>query len=135
LPGVNYAKGMGNLTRVDLLMRLLGNPQESFRSVVIAGTKGKGSVAAMIGSILKEAGHTTGLYTSPHLHTFRERIRINGEMIPPADMVRLVEQLQPVVSKIKSLEEPSLLPSTYELATAVAFLHFREKGIEVAVLE
>jgi dihydrofolate synthase/folylpolyglutamate synthase len=116
-------------------MRLLGTPQSSFKSVVIAGTKGKGSVAAMIESALREAGHVTGLYTSPHLHTFRERIRVGGEMISPEDMVRIVEELKPVVDKIKALEEPSLLPTTYELATAIAFLYFKEKGVEVAVLE
>src|SRR5438876_8840379 len=111
LPGITYALEMDGLTRVDLLMRLLGRPQSSFRSIVIAGTKGKGSVAAMMDSALREAGYATGLYTSPHLHTFRERIRVNGEMIPVADMVRIVEEIKPIVDKIKALGSPRLLPT------------------------
>src|SRR5437867_2800551 len=95
LPGITYALEMDGLTRVDLLMRLLGKPQSSFRGIVIAGTKGKGSVAAMMESALREAGYVTGLYTSPHLHTFRERIRVNGEMIPPDEMARIVEHIKP----------------------------------------
>ena len=135
-PGVNYALNLDNLTRVELLMRLLGNPERSFKSVVIAGTKGKGSVAAMLDSILREAGHVTGLYTSPHLHTFRERIRVGGEMIPPGEMARIVEEtVVPTVDKIKALDEPTLLPTYYEVATAIAFLYFQERGVQIAVLE
>src|SRR5690242_15112734 len=114
-PGTNYAENMDNLTRPDLLLRLLGNPQDAFRSVVIAGTKGKGSTAAMIEQILREAGVVTGLYTSPHLETYRERIRVSGELISPADTARLVEQMQPVVEHIRSWGVESLLPTTYEL--------------------
>jgi dihydrofolate synthase / folylpolyglutamate synthase len=135
VPGINYALNMDELTRVDMLMRLLGNPQSSFQSVVIAGTKGKGSVAAMVESALRTAGHKTGLYTSPHLHTFRERIRVGGEMISPDDMGRIVERIKAVVEKVEALGEPTLVPTTYELATAIAFLYFQEKGVEIAVLE
>src|SRR5205814_7495178 len=135
VPGANYALNSDGLARVQLLMRLLGSPQSSFKSVVIAGTKGKGSVAAMMSSVLHEAGHVTGLYTSPHLHTFRERIQVDGEMISPEDMARIVEEIKTSVEKIRSLGEPSLLPSYYELATAIAFVYFRERGVEIAVLE
>jgi dihydrofolate synthase/folylpolyglutamate synthase len=135
LPGVNYTGDSAGLARVHLLMRLLGSPETSFKSVVIAGTKGKGSVAAMLGSILHEAGYTTGLYTSPHLHTFRERIQVGGEMISPEDMARIVEQIKPAVERIQALEEPTFLPTYYELATAIAFLYFRERGVAIAVLE
>lgn len=135
VPGITYTQGMEGLTRVDLLMRLLGNPYTVFKSIVIAGTKGKGSVAAMIDAALREAGYVTGLYTSPHLHTFRERIRVGGEMIPAADMARIVEEIKPAVDKIKALDEPTLLPTTYELATAICFKYFKEKDVEVAVLE
>ena len=135
VPGINYALEMDGLTRVDLLMRLMGSPQSAFKSVVIAGTKGKGSVAAMMDAALREGGYVTGLYTSPHLHTFRERIRVGGEMIPPADMARIVEAIQPAVEKIKALEVPSLLPTTYELATAIAFTFFKEREVDIAVLE
>jgi dihydrofolate synthase / folylpolyglutamate synthase len=134
--GVNYAANLEGLTRVDLLMRLLHDPHERFKSVIVAGTKGKGSVAAMVESILREGGHRTGLYTSPHLHTFRERIRVNGEMIPPAEMARIVdERIVSAVDRIKALGVPTLLPSYYEIATAIAFLYFQDQGVEIAVLE
>lgn len=135
VPGINYAQEMDGLDRVRLLMKLLGTPQKSFKSVVIAGTKGKGSVAAMLDSMIREGGYKSGLYTSPHLHTFRERMRVDGQMISPADMARIVESMQPTVEKIKSLGLPEMIPSTYELITALAFLYFEEQGVDVAVLE
>lgn len=135
VPGINYALNMDGLTRVDMLMRLLGNPYTAFKSVVIAGTKGKGSVAAMMDAALREAGYRTGLYTSPHLHTFRERIRVDGEMLSASDMARIVEEIKPIVDKIKALDEESLVPTTYELATAICFRYFKEMGVQVAVLE
>jgi dihydrofolate synthase / folylpolyglutamate synthase len=135
LPGLNSDVSSDELERVRLLLRLLGRPQNNFNSIVIAGTKGKGSVAAMLDSILREAGRRTGFYSSPHLHTFRERIRVGGEMISPADMARLVEKIQPIVEHIKALGDPTLVPTTYELATALAFLYFQENDIEIAVLE
>jgi dihydrofolate synthase/folylpolyglutamate synthase len=134
-PGMGQDLGLDGLERVRLLMRLLGRPQNSFRSIVIAGTKGKGSVAAMIDSVLREAGHNTGFFTSPHLHTFRERIRFNGAMISPEDMARIVDRIQPIVERIRSLGDHTLLPTTYELAVAIAFLYFEECGVEVTVLE
>lgn len=135
VPGINVDPGLEGLRRVRLLMRLLKQPHKEFKSVLVAGTKGKGSVAAMIDSVLRQAGHKTGLYTSPHLHTFRERIRVGGELISPGDMARIVETLQPAVDKIRDLGDPQLVPTTYELATAIAFLYFREMGVEIAVLE
>lgn len=134
-PGLKKDISKDGLERVHLLLRLLGRPQDAFKSVVIAGTKGKGSVAVMIESMLREAGYRTALYTSPHLHTFRERIRVGGTMIPPADMARITELLMPVVERIRGLGDPSLLPTTYELATAIAFVYFREMGVQYAVLE
>ncbi len=134
-PGVGRDLNQDGLERVHLLLRLLGRPQNSFNNVVIAGTKGKGSVAAMIESVLREAGYRTGLYTSPHLHTFRERIRSGGSLISPADMARLTEKVVPVVERIRALGDPTLLPTTYELATALAFLYFQERGVQYAVLE
>lgn len=134
-PGLDRDLSADGLERVRLLLRLLRRPQESFKAIVVAGTKGKGSVAAMLDSVLREAGHRTGLYTSPHLHTFRERIRVGGAMIPPADMARITSSLVPVVERIRALGDPTLLPTTYELATAIAFLYFRERGVQYAVLE
>lgn len=140
---INYERASGikedlsvhGLKRVKVLMFLLGNPQNNFRSIVIAGTKGKGSVAAMMESVLREAGHKTGLYTSPHLHTFRERIRVNGEMIVPDDVGRITERIKAVVEEIERLDDPALMPTYYELATAMAFLYFQEREVDIAVLE
>lgn len=134
-PGLSDDLNEDGLQRVYLLMRLLGRPQKSFQSVIVAGTKGKGSVAAMLESVLREAGYNTGLYTSPHLHTFRERIRVGGVMIYPTDMARITASLVPVVERIRALGDPSLLPTTYELSTAIAFLYFQERGVQYAVLE
>lgn len=135
VPGMDRDLNADGLERVRLLLRLLGRPQTSFKSVVIAGTKGKGSVAAMMDAALREAGHRVALYTSPHLHTFRERIRVDGEMISPVGMARIVERIAAVVEKIKALGDPTILPTTYELATAIAFLYFQEQKVEIAVLE
>jgi dihydrofolate synthase/folylpolyglutamate synthase len=134
-PGLSRDLNEDGLERVHLLLRLLGRPQNSFKSVVVAGTKGKGSVAAMLESVLREAGYRTGLYTSPHLHTFRERIRVGGVMISPADMARITEKIAPVVERIRGLGDPHLLPTTYELSTAIAFLYFQERGVQYGVLE
>lgn len=135
IPGLNASIENDGLERVQLLMRLLGRPQRSFRSIIVAGTKGKGSVSAMLDSVLRQAGHKTALFTSPHLHTYRERIRIDGEMISTDDVVRLVNKIRPVVERISFLEEPTLMPTTYELTVALAFLFFQERGIDIAVLE
>lgn len=134
-PGLSQDLNEDGLERVKLLLRLLGRPQDSFKCIVVAGTKGKGSVSAMLESVLREAGYVTGLYTSPHLHTFRERIRVSGILIYPADMARITASLVPVIDRIKALGDPSLVPTTYEIATAIAFLYFKERGVEYAVLE
>ena len=134
-PGIKRDLKEDGLARTRNLMALLGNPHETFRSIVVAGTKGKGSVSAMLDSVLRDARYKVGLFTSPHLHTFRERIRVNGEMIPPADVARLVERIQPVVAQIQAEGDLSKVPTTYELATAIAFLYFQEAAIDLAVLE
>ena len=135
VPGLDIDTEFDGLERVRLLLRLLGRPQNSFKSIVIAGTKGKGSVSAMLDSVLRQAGHSVGLFTSPHLHSYRERIRVNGELISPDDVVRLVSKLRPVIERISFLEDPTLLPTTYELTAALAFMYFQERGVEIAVLE
>jgi dihydrofolate synthase/folylpolyglutamate synthase len=135
VPGLKMHLKSSGLQRFERLIEQLGNPHKSFKSIIIAGTKGKGSAAAMIDSVLRVAGHKTGLYTSPHLHTFRERIRVNGQMIPPADLARMTEKIKPLVDQIQSLNDTALVPTTYELSTAIAFLYFQEMGIDIAVLE
>ncbi len=116
-----------NLNRFRTLLRRLGSPQRAFASVHIAGTKGKGSVSAMVASILTQAGYRTGLYTSPHLHTFRERIQVNGEMIAEEEVAELVDWIRPTLAHTPG--------TTFEAITAIAFEHFRRRGVEVAVLE
>lgn len=123
-----YAPETFDLARVEKLLVSLNNPHQRFKSIHIAGTKGKGSVAAMSESILRAAGYRTGLYTSPHLHTFRERIQVNGRLIPQETVASLTEQLQPLVSQVEGL-------TTFEIITALGFLYFVERGVEFAVLE
>src|ERR1035437_6514689 len=91
-----------SLQSMAQLLTLLGDPQEGLRFVHIAGTKGKGSVAAMVEAILRAAGHTTGLFTSPHLVSFRERIRINGAPVSEQDMARLVAAVQPAIEEVRA---------------------------------
>jgi len=123
--------GLGNITE---LLRRLGDPQTSFRSVHVAGTNGKGSVSAMLASILKEQGYRTGLYTSPHLVDFRERIQVDGVMIPSGDLVRLAEEVRGQVEDMSLVNRDSH-PTFFEVATALAFLHFAEKDVQQAVVE
>ncbi len=116
------------LDRMRRLLALVGDPHKALHAVHIAGSKGKGSTAAMVEAILRAAGYKTGLYTSPHLHTFRERIRINGDFISREEVVQLVERLRPAIETIGD-------PSTFEVITAMAFLHFAQQDIDWAVLE
>lgn len=123
-----YSPEHFDLARVERLLALLDNPHQHFKSIHIAGTKGKGSVAAMSESILRTAGYRTGLYTSPHLHTFRERIQVDGRLIPQETVASLTERLQPLVSRIEGI-------TTFEIITALGFLFFADQGVEFAVLE
>ncbi|MBI3808335.1 MAG: bifunctional folylpolyglutamate synthase/dihydrofolate synthase [Nitrospirae bacterium] len=118
---------LGLATMTALMVRL-GMPQTRYRTLHIAGTNGKGSTAAMAAAILQSAGYRVGLYTSPHLVEFRERIRVNGEMIAELQVARLTEQLQ-------TLCQPDLSPTFFEYTTAMAFQHFADFGVDVAVLE
>lgn len=117
-------------TDLDNTIRIcerLGNPQNDFPSVHIAGTNGKGSVAHMIASVLQQAGYTTGLYTSPHLVDFRERIRINGEMIPKQEVVAFVDENRSLLDDIK--------PSFFEYTFGMAMRHFARQNVDIAVVE
>ena len=118
---------LGLETVRDLLTRA-GEPQRRYPALHIGGTNGKGSTAAMVASILQAAGHRVGLYTSPHLIDFRERIRVNGVMVPEARVTALVETLQAAAA-------PDLAPTFFEFTTALAFQYFAECHIDVAVLE
>ncbi|WP_316842446.1 folylpolyglutamate synthase/dihydrofolate synthase family protein [Pedobacter gandavensis] len=105
----------------------LGNPQDKFKTIHVGGTNGKGSTSHMLAAILQQAGYKTGLYTSPHLKDFRERIRINGEMIPEDFVTDFVEEQ-------KNLME-SLQPSFFEVTVAMAFSHFAKAEVDIAIIE
>ena len=131
---VPHAAANYDLRRVDELLEQLGNPHLKAKSVHIAGTKGKGSTAAMVAAVLTAAGYTTGLYTSPHLHTLRERIRVNGELISEAELVSLVEKLKPEVEAVNRRATYGRL-TTFELLTALGFIYFDARRADFQVLE
>jgi dihydrofolate synthase/folylpolyglutamate synthase len=126
---VRYNPETFNLDRMRALLKRLGNPETKFRSVHIAGTKGKGSTCAMVAAMVQANGYKVGLYSSPHLIDIRERIKINNEMIPPAEFARLARLLEPIVGKVK----PS--PTYFDVLTAMAFRYFADEKVEIAVIE
>ncbi len=123
-----------DLRRVDELLARVGDPHRKVRSVHIAGSKGKGSVAAMVAAVLARSGYRTGLYTSPHLIAFNERIRIDGEMVPDADVTRLVDRLKPEVTAVNEAARYGRL-TTFEVITAIGFMYFAEKHCDFQVIE
>src|SRR5271154_5378062 len=126
---VRYNNDNFNLDRMRLLLKRLGNPHEQFRSVHIAGTKGKGSTCAMVAAMLQANGYKVGLYTSPHLVDIRERIVINGEMIPQASFARLVRLMESSIARIKPT------PTYFDVLTAIAFKYFADHKVDIAVIE
>ena len=132
---VQYSPETFNLSRIEQLLDRLGNPHREFKSVHVAGTKGKGSTCRMIESVLSAAGYRTGLFTSPHLHTFRERIRINGRYITGEALGAMAEVVRPLVER-EHAEHPELgRLTTFEVATALALTYFAREGVDYAVLE
>lgn len=121
-----YKHTLGNSLRLD---EIYNHPHRNFRSIHVAGTNGKGSVSHMLAAILQSAGYRTGLYTSPHLKDFRERIRINGMMIPESYVTRWVGDF----IRINTLEK--LEPSFFELTVAMAFDYFASEKVDIAVVE
>jgi len=120
---------------VSTLLARLGDPQSSYPSVLVAGTNGKGSTAAFLASILRSAGVRTGLYTSPHLIRFEERIVVDGERIPPAAVARLATLVQEQAEQMVARGGEAEHPSFFETVTAMAFRHFEDRQVEVAVVE
>ncbi len=115
------------LERISTISEFLGNPHNSYKTIHIAGTNGKGSTSSVIASVLMEAGYRVGLYTSPHLVDFNERIRIDGVKIPDSELIRLAQQL---------LHFPAQIGATFfEITTAIAFKYFQEQKIDIAVIE
>ena len=116
-----------NLDNTYLLMNLLDNPHQKIKCIHIAGTNGKGSTSNMLASILQEAGYKTGLYTSPHLKDFRERIRVNGVMADENWIVDFVEKYKSDFDKIQ--------PSFFEMTTAMAFAYFNDCNTDINIIE
>ena len=123
-----------DLRRVEELLARLDNPHLKARSVHVGGTNGKGSTAAMVASALTASGYTTGLYTSPHLNTIRERFRVNGNLITEEDFTSVVATLKPEVEKVNQRATYGEL-TTFELLTVLAFTYFTLKGVDFQVLE
>ncbi len=117
-----------DLSRVERLLAAVGNPHTRFPTVHVAGTKGKGSTAAMSEACLRAAGYHTGFYTSPHMHTFRERIQVDRRKIAQEEVVALVEEVRPLIERTPGV-------TYFEAITAIGFLHFARSKVEVAVVE
>ena len=122
--GIAFKPGLDNTYR---LLKELGNPQKKFKAIHVAGTNGKGSVSHMLCAIFMKCGHKTGLYTSPHLIDYRERIRVNGKKVKKSFVQEFVKEIKPICEKIK--------PSFFELSVAMAFKYFAYKKVEYAVIE
>jgi len=125
---LRYSAEKFDLTRMVVLMERLDNPHEACPVIHVAGTKGKGSTAAMIASVLQAGGYKVGFFSSPHLQEYTERIQVNGQPISPAEMVELVEFIKPHVAAVEHL-------TTFEITTALAFLYFARQKTDVAVIE
>ena len=126
---VNWTFCNLGLSRIRTLCEQLGNPQNELKFIHVAGTNGKGSVSAMLESVLRRAGYKTGLYTSPYIKCFNERMRVNGESIANDELAELTELIRPIA---EAMEEK---PTEFELITAVAFEYFRRHRCDVVVLE
>jgi len=123
-----YDSGTFNLQRMTDVLERLGNPHQRYRIVHITGSRGKGSTAAMTERCLREAGYRTGLYTSPHLHTFRERMRVDGGLISQDGLAGLVEHCRPAIEATPGL-------TTFETITTLAFQYFADQQVDWAVVE
>ena len=116
-----------DLTNIQKLCSFLGDPHKKFKSIHVAGTNGKGSVSHMLAAILQTAGYRTGLYTSPHLKDFRERIKINGALCAPEFVIDFTERIKPIIEEID--------PSFFEITVAMAFEYFAEQKCDLAIIE
>lgn len=126
--GMNFG-----LERIQKLMKRLGNPEQRLRIVHIGGTNGKGSTTVMIAEILRESGYKVGMFTSPHLHDWRERMRINGLLIPKEKVIELADRLKPHLEELvaSGVEQPT----EFEVSTAMALLYFAEENVDFALIE
>ena len=122
------------LERMQLLLSCIDNPQAKVPVVHIAGTKGKGSTAVMIAEMLQAGGHSVGLFTSPHIRRYEERIRVNGEMPTADEIVSLIKTMRQAAQKMEQLPQP-MIPTFFEMTTAMAWLFFVEQKVDIAVME
>lgn len=120
-----------NLARMRNLLSLLGDPHDKIHTVHIAGTKGKGSTATMLGKMLEANGYTVGLYTSPHVVHLHERITVDSKMVGSSEMRELLNRIHAPVEKMSKTDAPTF----FEIMTALAFMHFIDKGVDIAVIE
>ncbi|WP_129627020.1 bifunctional folylpolyglutamate synthase/dihydrofolate synthase [Candidatus Oscillochloris fontis] len=132
-PATSIAEAELNLDRMRTLLHALGDPQQRLATIVVAGTKGKGSSCAILEAILRSAGLRVGLWTSPHLSSYRERIQINREMITQADLIRLTARLQPIIDAFDP--QPYGRPTTFDVTLALGLCHFAERQVDLAVIE
>ena len=130
--GLRYKGEKCGLSNMRALLERLGSPEKGLRCVHVAGTNGKGSTCAMLERMLRACGLKTGLYTSPYLMHYGDRIRVNGLPIPDGDFVRLTERVREAV---EALLDEGVRPTAFELGTAVCFLYFAEQRVDVAVIE
>lgn len=127
-PEHRYGPDVVDPTRPARLLKMLGEPHRAYPAIHVAGTKGKGSVAAICASVLRAAGLCTGLYCSPHLQSFTERIQVGGRPIEPETLAALVDEIRPAVDQIEGI-------TTFEVITALAFLYFSRVRVDMAVVE
>ncbi len=136
---VPYQERAFKLERMRELLSRLGNPHEAFPAVHVAGTKGKGSTAAMLGAVLTASGYRTGVFTSPHLDRVEERIAVDGRPCSPTELIELVDRIAPAVQSMDQAalkrDPPEDGPTYFEIVTAMALTDFARRGAEVAVLE
>ena len=116
-----------DLTNTRILCERLDNPHKKFKSIHVGGTNGKGSVSHMLAAVFQSAGYKTGLYTSPHLYDFRERIKVNGQMLSEDFVIEFVEKIKPIIAEIE--------PSFFEITVAMAFEYFAMTSVDVAIIE
>jgi dihydrofolate synthase/folylpolyglutamate synthase len=116
-----------DLNNTNAICAFLGNPQNKFKTIHIAGTNGKGSTSHMLASIFKEAGYKTGLYTSPHFYDFRERIKVNGQMCSQAYVTYFTNRMKDLIEEIE--------PSFFEITVGMAFEYFAQEKCDIAIIE
>jgi dihydrofolate synthase/folylpolyglutamate synthase len=126
--GMQIKPDQFNLDRMRAFMAALGNPEHAYPILHVAGTKGKGSVSAFCSSVLQAEGYKVGLYTSPHLHDYVERIQVNGKAMPHGELTRLLEAIKPAIGAVAEL-------TTFEITTGLALYFFQQEGVDAAVLE